>query len=838
MTVNTSLLGFQMARHVRMSKRPRTPDLGARQRLPLRVVLLILAFVPSAAMVALLAVNSGQLYDDWHTATNREHSAVSSNGAVPATALYYDLQQERKLSGAELADPAAYKADLTQVRKLTDASAMTLESLSGVTSSSVTASLQQFETQFRQLAGFRTAVDGGTATQQQAYDDYTGLISSNLALFAALSQTGVADLDVITLPSIPTGWGEENVSREDAIITAASVSGRLTVAQRAEIDQAVGAEQVVYQNQIIPSFTAMSSSYQGMLASPAWQQKTRIEQTLDDAPASAAGVITVPATLGAQWQQAMSSLTPEIEHLTVVGTGYVLADANREVSSLETRLIVQSALGAAGVVLAIALTWFLISILRRRIFALRLAAEELETRLPDVVERLRSGEVVDTDAELPELHYGRDELGMLGRALNAARASALETSVRQVEQYRGFERLLQRIARRTQLLIGLQIKRLSEMERQYEDPTVLEGLFDLDHLTARLRRYEENLVILGGGQTQRRWRKPVPLLNVLRSAQGEVQDYRRIRIETESRVWISERAVGPLVHVLAELMENAVAFSKPPTPVEVTAAPVAHGLAIEIEDRGMGLDPEQYAEANALMVHPPRMDVLSRADDARLGLYVVARLAAKLDAKVELRPSAFGGTRVIVLVPADLVLSADQVPSSADGEDDLEPAPRISAAAGASSAVGAGAATATAPAGASDPADLVPAPALSGVPRAPAGPENGQHWSPDPLLVGVGGRSPDPAAAAPSLEPLPRRVRQANLVAELRETRDGATDAPSHDDPQPRPAPSGPDRSAATVGAFQRQSRRARLAADGEQAPSSFTRPSPDAEQTREQDGR
>jgi hypothetical protein len=118
-----------MARHVSTAKRQRTTDLGARQRLPLRAVLLILAFVPSAAMVALLAVNSGQLYDDWHTATNRENNAVSSNGAVPATTLYYDLQQERKLSAAALADPAAYKAALAQVRKLTDASAMTLESL-------------------------------------------------------------------------------------------------------------------------------------------------------------------------------------------------------------------------------------------------------------------------------------------------------------------------------------------------------------------------------------------------------------------------------------------------------------------------------------------------------------------------------------------------------------------------------------------------------------------------------------------------------------------------------------------------------------------------------------
>ena len=801
--------------------------MGAQRQVSLRVVLLVLAFVPSAAMVALLAIDSGQLYNDWHTAINRENSVVSSSGTVPTTTLYYALQQERQLSAAAIADPADYKTKLAQVRKLADTSAATLESLSGVTSPSVTASLQQFETQLRQLPGYRAAIDDGTATQEQAYDDYTGLISTNLSLFAALTKTGVSDIDAISAPSIPQGWAQEMISREDAIITAGALSGHLTGAQRSDVDQAVGSELFIYQTQVIPAFPEpLSGLYQGLITGPTWQQKTQVEQSLDSLPSSAAGVITVPAALGQQWQQVTTALAPQLQHLTEVETGYILTTANAQNNSLRTRLIAQTALGAGGVLLVLGFTWWLIGMLRRRIFALRSAAEELQTRLPDVVERLRRGEAVDTDAELPELHYGQDELGMLGRALNAARASALETSIRQVEQYRGFERLLQRIARRTQLLIGLQMKRLSEMERQYEDAAVLEGLFDLDHLTARLRRYEENLVILGGGQTQRRWRKPVPLLNVLRSAQGEVQDYRRIRIETESRVWISERAVGPLVHVLAELMENAVAFSKPPTPVEVTAAPVARGLAIEIEDRGMGLEPDQYAQANALMVAPPRMDVLSRADDARLGLYVVARLAANLGVKVELRPSPYGGTRVVVLVPSELVLAAEQIPPSTDGagDDEFDLAPRLSAVAAATPLVS-------------------PAPAVNGLLRD-AAQDPDLLGRPDLLPVGVSvgsdGGSSD-AAAAPVAEPLPKRVRQVSLAAELRDARGGADegdddgDEPPERDSRPIVRTAAPDRSGATVGAFQRQSRLARLTADGDPPP---TRPSSDAEQTREEDGR
>ncbi|HEV2635435.1 MAG TPA: nitrate- and nitrite sensing domain-containing protein [Actinocrinis sp.] len=815
-----------MALHARTARPQTTSGPGARRQLSLRIVLLVLAFVPSAAMVALLALNAGQYYGDWRTATTRENSVISSNGSIPATGLFYDLQQEREAGAAALADPAADTAKLAQVRKLTDASASALEALSGVTTPSVATALQGFETLLRQLPGYRAAIDDGTASQEQAYTDYTTLISSDLTLFAALTKTGIADIDEISAPAIPQGWAAEMISREDAIITAGAVSGQLTLAQRSQIDQAVGAEQFIYQNDVIPDYPAsVGGLYQAMLSGPIWQQKTQVEQALDQTPVSAGGVIAVPTSVGPQWQQVMAALGPQLQQLTQSSTGYVLATANGVIHSLETRLIVQTALGAVGVLLVLGFTWWLIGRLRRRIFALQSAAEELETRLPDVVERLRRGEPVDTDAELPELLYGTDELGMLGRALNAARASALETSVRQVEQYRGFERLLQRIARRTQLLIGLQMKRLSEMERQHEDPALLEGLFDLDHLTARLRRYEENLVILGGGQTQRRWRKPVPLLNVLRSAQGEVQDYRRIRIETDSRVWISERAVGALVHVLAELMENAVAFSKPPAPVEVTAATVARGLAVEIEDRGMGLEAEQYAEANALMADPPRMDVLSRADDARLGLYVVARLAANLGVKVELRPSSYGGTRVVVLIPADLVLAEDQVPSSAQGGEEFDPAPRPAAAAGTASGLIGAPRTSTENADRPDRADRLPAEAAV--------------------------RPQDPADP-PAPEPLPRRVRQVSMVAELRET-PGTTTQESDADPY---ASIPPGRSGATIGAFQRQSRLARLAADPDPAPGGehetraaapdpddepeppLARPAPDAEQTREEDGR
>jgi hypothetical protein len=168
-------------------------------------------------------------------------------------------------------------------------------------------------------------------------------------------------------------------------------------------------------------------------------------------------------------------MTPQLMQASTDYSDDLKATTEDELDDLMTDMVVNSAVSAAAVLLMLVISLRLTGILRRRIFALRAEALELQERLPDIVERLRNGEKVDTDAELPEVRHGDDELGQLGQALNQARTSSLDTAVREIELYRGFERLLQRIARRTQLLIGMQLKRLGEMQRRHEDPEVLEG---------------------------------------------------------------------------------------------------------------------------------------------------------------------------------------------------------------------------------------------------------------------------------------------------------------------------------------------------------------------------
>ncbi|MFI5800483.1 nitrate- and nitrite sensing domain-containing protein [Streptomyces sp. NPDC051677] len=768
--------------------------------------------VPSVVLVSLWSIDSARLYDNWKSVDDltREGKRLGE----PVASVLYGLQAERQLSVLALADPAAGLPGLDKQRKLTDRSVRRLQSFSGSVPAGLMSNYEQLGRRLGQLPEYRDLVDRRITTQEQVFDDYTGVIASNMQLFEDFANVGFGEITARAKPVFDAQWGQEMLSRENAILNAATASGHLTGAQRTQLTAVIGNQEYIYRDKVVLRLPAeYAAAYRAVLSGAAWQKKARIEQSaLATTDSTQEHWTSMPAQLGKEWDVSYSAIATELARAGSAFTDDLAVTTQSELDALMRKVVVNSVLGGAAVLLVFIVSLRLTRTLRRRIFVLRDAALELQTRLPNLVERLRQGEAIDADTELPEVPTGSDELGMLARALNQARSSALETVSREVEQHRGFERLLQRIARRTQLLIGMQMKRLGEMQRQHEDPDILEGLFDIDHLAARLRRYEENLVILGGGQPQRRWRKPVLLLDVLRSAQGEVQDYRRIRIDTQGGIWMSERAVGPLVHILAELMENAVSFSKPPTPVEVSVSWVGRGVVVEIEDRGMGMDLEQYAEANHLMANPPHLDVMSRSsDDARLGLYVVARLAANLGLCVELRPSSFGGTRVVVLVPRELISSEGQRTEPLN-----VPAP------------GHATLTAASPAGSGDD--------LNGSwPGQPPSPANTPESTGRPL-IGPWARPPAQGAVASEAvaSPLPRRVRQASLASELRTPRPAYAEVPHVDTAEPDPSfrRTESHRSGSMVGAFQRQSRKARFGPDFDQS----AHLSPSDDRTRKED--
>ncbi len=206
-----------------------------------------------------------------------------------------------------------------------------------------------------------------------------------------------------------------------------------------------------------------------------------------------------------------------------------------------------------------------------------------------MVQRLQHGEKVDVDNEAPPLDFGKDEIGQVGEAFNEVQSTAIRVAVEQAELRRSVRDVFLSLARRSQALLHRQLGLLDVMERRATDAEELAELFRIDHLATRMRRNAENLIVLSGATAGRAWRRPVPMVDVLRGALAEVEDYTRVTVLPVVPASLVGRAVGDVIHLLAELIENAVSFSPPQTVVRVGGSVVGNGFAIEIEDRGLGM---------------------------------------------------------------------------------------------------------------------------------------------------------------------------------------------------------------------------------------------------------
>jgi signal transduction histidine kinase len=236
----------------------------------------------------------------------------------------------------------------------------------------------------------------------------------------------------------------------------------------------------------------------------------------------------------------------------------------------------------------------------------------------------------------------------------AAAAEAAEAALRN-----GFQQILVSLGKRNQSLLHRQLRIIDTLEQQAASPTALAELFSLDHLTTRMRRHAESLTILSGAASARSWSGPVPIVDVMRAASAEVEDYTRVTVVSDSDEAVAAAAVTDMIHLLAELIENATLFSPSSTRVEVRAERVANGFAVEVEDRGLGIPPDQLRELNASLAEPPDFGL---ADADRLGLFVAGRLAVRHGVHVSLSPSPYLGTKAVVVLPDSIVVPATASP--------------------------------------------------------------------------------------------------------------------------------------------------------------------------------
>ncbi|MEU0026518.1 ATP-binding protein [Streptomyces sp. NPDC006335] len=298
-----------------------------------------------------------------------------------------------------------------------------------------------------------------------------------------------------------------------------------------------------------------------------------------------------------------------------------------------------------------------------RVGALRRSSARSEADLRTLVEGLRRGEVPPGRTPHGGPPDDADDFELLAADLARAHDGAVTAVVQaaQLSSQAGSEQKLEvfvNLARRLQSLVHREISILDELENEIEDPDLLKGLFHVDHLATRIRRHAENLAVLGGAVSRRQWSNPVSMTEVLRSAIAEVEQYSRVKLVPPIDGTLRGHAVADVIHLLAELVENATVFSAPHTQVLLRANLVTSGLAVEVEDRGLGMPVAEQHRMNALLADPDQVNVASLLADGRIGLFVVSQLAKRHGIHVRLQTNIYGGVQAVLVVPQALLGSA------------------------------------------------------------------------------------------------------------------------------------------------------------------------------------
>ncbi|PIM71854.1 hypothetical protein CTU88_15445 [Streptomyces sp. JV178] len=339
-------------------------------------------------------------------------------------------------------------------------------------------------------------------------------------------------------------------------------------------------------------------------------------------------------------------------------------EAARTASDARRAAFVKGVVVVVALLAAFLVTTLMARQMSRSMRRLRTAALTIaEQRLPVLDDRLSRTDPGRVDTRVAPIPITTtDEIGEVARAFDQVHREAVRLAAEQALLRGNINAIFTNLSRRNQSLIEGQLTLITDLENNEADPDQLENLFKLDHLATRMRRNGENLLVLAGEEPGRRWDQPVPLVDVLRAASSEVEQYERIELSGVPEAEIHGRAVTDLVRLLAELLDNATTFSSPRTKVRVTATRLPDGrVMIEIHDQGIGLTAEDFADVNRRLSEPPTVDA---AISQRMGLFVVGRLSDRHGIRVQLRPSGEqAGTTSLVMLPSDLT----------DGEGPPEP---------------------------------------------------------------------------------------------------------------------------------------------------------------------
>jgi signal transduction histidine kinase len=769
-------------------------------RLTLVSLLLIPLLSLAALWVFIASVTLGNLirYQNYNTvATTIIPSVTALEEALPverAVTLVW-LAGDRRSALVQNALAAARRntdKDIPQVRN-------SILGVRGLLGTTATTRMNIFLADLSGLSQIRAAVDSGADGTVAAFNAYTAISTAEYQFFSISSPPADPELSLMTQAAIAEARGQEFTGGAVSLIEGALARhGLMTQPERVLFAQQVGQQNLETGAMFALANPTMTAVFGRTYNSPAYRSLQAVETQIEASPAGQpipVNPATFPSTAQAFEASAMAGGQQ-------IGAALAARSAHLHDSTV-TELALAAGLGLAAVAASVFVMVRFGRRLRVELTDLYQSARQVANeRLPQLVERLRRGEDVDVEEESPPLKSGGiTEIANVAQAFSTVQRTAVEAAVGQASLRKGVNQVFVNLSLRNQSLLHRQLGRLDTMERGTSDPALLADLFGLDHLTTRMRRHAESLLILAGATPGRGWRDPVPVVDVLQAAVAEVEDYVRVDVIVESADAVAGTAVNDVIHLIAELVENATAFSPPNTRVTISGGVVGHGFAVDIEDRGLGIAPDAIAAINEQLANPPEFDL---ANSDQLGLFVAGKLAARHGIRVTLRTSPYRGTTAIVVLPWEIIVPEHEAdawfgsggigelstaaahqerglafgmtgrhrlaspPSSPeDGEaDGTEPAGKPAGTASRFAALP--------PAAPDRPGGPVssPAQALPGSPMAPAAAWAMGSAEPDGGSNGVTGSAPGrPAngtAVGGTYLGLPRRVRQASLAPQLR----------------------------------------------------------------------
>ncbi|WP_406125540.1 nitrate- and nitrite sensing domain-containing protein [Streptomyces sp. NBC_00989] len=611
------------------------------------VALLMLPVVSLMALWGFAAVTTASSIAATETAKD-----VNSELLTPVAEFVAAVQGERTAALRHADAPGAF----TSATKATDRAAAAL--LDGVNASSSDAALidstlpgriDRLESDAAGLAALRAQATAKGAKPTATYSGYSAIVEHGFSVTGALTGDKTAADASEARVVLELSRAREAVAREQALLGAARAGGELTKEQYTLFVGAVAIQRELLAPAVGDLRAEHRTAYRKVLDGSEYTELQAVENRV-----GSAGPGTSAASAGflKGWDATVGGVLKGLGTAeTEAGTG---ATAAADPFGWDT-------LGASGVAVVLGLVGVLLSLLVSVLVGRGLIVELLDLRnsalevagrrLPQAMRRLHAGQGVDIDAEAPMRRLAGDELAQVGTALTAVQRAALKAASERAELLSGISGVYVSLARRSQVLLHRQLDLLDAMVRRQRDPAELQELYRVDYLATRMRRHSESLLILSGIAPGRGWRDPIPLSDILRAAVAEIENSARVQIWAVPKVSLTGGSVADVIHLLAELVENATAFSPPSTQVQLRAARMREGVLIEVEDSGFGMKDDAMADANR-KIRSAKVDLL---DAKQIGLFVVNRLCERQGLRVEVRHSSSGGVTAAVLIPEGLM---------------------------------------------------------------------------------------------------------------------------------------------------------------------------------------